>query len=271
MQVVLAPHSLERDGCQIRYWTVGGVDRPLLVFTHGAWCDHHMFQAQLEVVAEHYHVLLWDVRGHGLSRPSTTRFSIRVAVADVIAILDHLGRSHATFIGQSMGGNISQEVLFLHPERVRALVLIGCSCNTCNLSPLEQFSLRLVEPLLHLYPAEMLKQQSVRASAVKAEVQAYLKTAFNTYSKNELTAIILATTQAFHYEPKYQLRIPVLLTHGQFDATGNIRKHAPKWSEQMLNCQYVVIPEASHCANQDNPTFFNALLLNFLQNNVSLI
>src|SRR5579859_4588649 len=115
-------HILERDGCAIHYWLSGPVHRPLVVLTHGATVDHHTFDVQLPVLSQHYRVLTWDVRGHGLSQPIGKAFSIRAAVEDLLAILDQLGEQEVSLVGQSMGGNIAQELLFLHPERVKALV-----------------------------------------------------------------------------------------------------------------------------------------------------
>jgi len=56
----------------------------------------------------------------------------------------------------------------------------------------------------------------------------------------------------------------LLLTHGERDGTGNIRKVAPHWAAREPHCRSVVIPGAGDCANQDNPEFFNRLLLDFL-------
>jgi 3-oxoadipate enol-lactonase len=124
---------LQRAGCPLHYWLDGPEGRPLVVFTHGAWLDHTAFAEQVALVVRAYRVLSWDVRAHGRSRPTPT-FTIRAATTDLVALLDHLGYAQAILVGHSMGGNIAQEVVFLHPTRVRALVLVGCTCNTLPLS-----------------------------------------------------------------------------------------------------------------------------------------
>ena len=43
-----------------------------------------------------------------------------------------------------------------------------------------------------------------------------------------------------------------------------ISKIAPDWAARDPESRYIVIPGAGHNANQDNPTFFNRLLLEFL-------
>lgn len=186
------------------------------------------------------------------------------AVEDLVDILDHLGYAQATFIGHSMGGNITQELVFFHPERVKALVMLGCTCNTLKLSVLEALGVRMAPLIFPLYSYEVLKRQSARASAVKPEVQSYLSEVFNQVSKEEFITILVETSRCLHYEPGYRITHPMLLAHGDHDITGNIKKIAPTWAARDPNCRYVVIPEAGHAANLDKPEFFNRLLLDFL-------
>ena len=63
--------------------------------------------------------------------------------------------------------------------------------------------------------------------------------------------------------------MPLLLTHGDQDATGSIRRQAPWWAAYEPDVRYVVIPDASHNANQDNRAFFNETLRAFLQQRVA--
>jgi 3-oxoadipate enol-lactonase len=51
---------------------------------------------------------------------------------------------------------------------------------------------------------------------------------------------------------------------GDNDQTGNIRKIMPIWAKQEPDCTFVVIPDAKHAANLDNPEFFHRTLLEFL-------
>jgi len=83
-------------------------------------------------------------------------FSIRAAVADLIAIRDDLRVQQAIFIGQSRGGNIAQELVCVHPERVAALVLVDCAGNTFPLLAFERLLVRLTPAILRLYPYETL-------------------------------------------------------------------------------------------------------------------
>jgi pimeloyl-ACP methyl ester carboxylesterase len=255
---------LEREGCQIHFWLHGSPANPLVVLTHGACIDHRTFDPQVAVLAARYRVLTWDMRGHGLSRSSGIGFTCRKAVADLIALLDHVGSEQAILIGQSIGGNVTQELIFSYPERAKALVMIDCTCNTLSLSVFERLLLLSAPLLLRLYPYETLKRQSAKASSTKPEVREYLYQAFSTLSKEAFVAILTSGIECLHYEPGYRITQPLLLTHGIADGTGNIRKVAPRWAERDPRCTYVVIPEAGHVSNQDNPEYFNRVLLDFL-------
>jgi pimeloyl-ACP methyl ester carboxylesterase len=72
----------------------------------------------------------------------------------------------------------------------------------------------------------------------------------------------------FHEEADYRFPMPFLLTHGALDALKEVREQAPIWAQREPNCRYVVIPDAGHNANQDNPAFFNEVLLSFLDQHV---
>jgi len=61
----LLSSEITREGCTLRFWLTGSVERPLIVFTHGAAIDHREWRDTLPLVAQDYRVLYWDVRGHG--------------------------------------------------------------------------------------------------------------------------------------------------------------------------------------------------------------
>ena len=83
-------------------------------------------------------------------------------------------------------------------------------------------------------------------------------------SKDEFVGIMLATSECLHYEPGYRIAVPLLLIVGDKDATGNIRKIMPIWASQEPDCRLVVIPDAQHAANLDDPDLFHKTLLDFL-------
>ena len=258
----LVEGCLPRDGFTIHYWTGGQPSAPWAIFTHGATVDHHEWDATLPLVGEHFRILAWDVRGHGLSRPA--HFTFEAALDDLLALLDSLGVARAVFIGHSMGGNLHQELVFRHTERVRALVCLDCTWNFQKLTALEALSLRLAGPIFKIYPYKLLVDQSLAATATASASQALLRPAMESLSKEEFVHTLLATSACLHHEPGYRIDKPLLLIVGDKDATGNIRKAMPLWAAQDPDCRLVIIPNARHAVNLDDPAAFHEALLDFL-------
>jgi len=257
---------LDRAGSLIHYWAVGPDEAPVVVLTHGASMDHRMFDDQLAALLDAgYRVLGWDVRGHGISKPIGTAFSVPVVVEDLVAILDRLGIDEVALVGQSFGGYVSQEFLFRHPARVSALAVVGATDITTVPSTLEYVALRLSPYLFRIWPAGHLRKTIAERTAETEAVKRYAYNATSQLSKREFVTVWKGVATALHAEPGYVIERPFLLTHGALDGTGTIVRDAPSWAEKGPNCRYEVVPEAGHNANQDNPAFFNRVLLEFLE------
>lgn len=256
--------TLPRNGCSLHYWVHGRLDSPFVILTHGASVDHHTWGLQVPVLAERYGVVTWDVRGHGASRPMGGAFSLREATADLIAILDELGVDRAALVGQSMGGMIAQDAALLQPGRVSALVGLGCVCITLPLSLLDALLLRLSTPLLRWYPERLLISQIASRSTIRPDVQRYLRDAASQIPKRDFIEIWSALADYARPAPGYRYTGPELLLRGQFDHLGRVAQQMPRWAARDPRARYVVIPDAGHVANQDNPLVFNDVLLDFL-------
>jgi pimeloyl-ACP methyl ester carboxylesterase len=239
----------------------------LIVFTHGAQVDHGMFKSQIPAFVRRYRVLTWDIRGHGLSCPLRGTLSYRSAADDIIALLDHLACERAILIGHSMGGCIVQEAAFCYPDRVKAMALIGSLCVTIEpLKPMLLFA-RMLLVAGQLLPQQALSRlivQLTRGHSIDPDVQAYICEATKQISRDAFIAIYQALVEGFHDEPAYRAPWPFLLAYGERDMAPML-EHARVWAERDSNCRYVVVPEAGHNANQDNPVVFNNLLDEFLQ------
>ncbi|MFC4550465.1 MULTISPECIES: alpha/beta fold hydrolase [Halorussus] len=263
------PSVIDREGCRIHYWAVGPADAPTVVCSHGATMDHHMFDAQREPLLDAgYRVVTWDIRGHGLSKPIGARFDVPTVVADLVAVLDRVGADEVVALGQSFGGYVSQELCFRHPERVAAVAIVGATDITQLPSKLESLALRLSPYLFGLWPYRHLRKVVADSTAKTEAAKRYAYGATGQLSKREFVAVWKGVATALHAEPGYVVEKPLLLTHGDADETGTIARDAPAWAEKEPECRYEVIPDAGHNANQDNPEFFNRVLLEFLEEHV---
>src|SRR5215510_4639352 len=105
------------------YYEVAGQGVPLL-FVHGGlgggrgsalFRQHHM-----PVLAPYAHVIAFDRRAAGLSATPSAGYSFDEFVADIVALLDHLGQERAELMGHSAGGPQVLQCALTHPARVMA-------------------------------------------------------------------------------------------------------------------------------------------------------
>ncbi|MEM1677221.1 MAG: alpha/beta hydrolase [Nitrososphaerota archaeon] len=106
------------------YYEVYGEGRPL-VLIHGAWASHEWWRMQIPELSKYYKVVAMDVRGHGKSARLEKPTTVEKLAEDLDMLLDHLKVDEVVMIGWSMGGMISTQYYFMHPEKVKALILLA--------------------------------------------------------------------------------------------------------------------------------------------------
>ena len=99
--------------------------KPVVVFVHGAGCDHSVWQLPARSFAWHGRsVLAVDLPGHGRSDGPPLR-SILDMARWLGAVLDAADVKEAAFVGHSMGAAIALQAAAAMPDRVTRIALIG--------------------------------------------------------------------------------------------------------------------------------------------------
>lgn len=116
---------LDRDGVKIAYEVHG--QGPVILLSHGYSNTQKMWRGQIGALARGHTLVTWDMRGHGESdSPSDpSAYSTEATMGDMAALLDAVGAKQAIVGGLSLGGYMSLMFNALHPERVRALLIIS--------------------------------------------------------------------------------------------------------------------------------------------------
>lgn len=114
------------DGTALHLRDEGPRGAPVLVLLHGLGSSLHTWDAWANSLADHYRVVRFDFPGHGLSGPAAEDdYSDARTLQLLEAVLDTLGISRATLVGNSMGGRIAWSFAADRPERMDRLVLIA--------------------------------------------------------------------------------------------------------------------------------------------------
>jgi 3-oxoadipate enol-lactonase len=269
MSPVPERRELVRPDATISYRIAGPERAPSVVFLHGATLDSRAWAAQFDALATRYRVVAPDLRGHGLSTMDG-RFRFDDAVTDILALLDELGLHAAAgapvvLVGLSLGGNVAQEIVHREPGRATALVVADSTCNTAPRHPLAAPMTIASLTAMTLGGRAKFMRQAAEATSPNDDVQQYVLEANDDRTTGEVVQILASLLEhALHPEPDYRLPVPTLLLHGDGDRIGDIVDGTRDWAARDAHAEYVVVPDAGHASNQDNPEAFTAALSEFL-------
>lgn len=115
------------DGTRIRYRIDGPEGAPVLVLSNSIATTLEMWDRNITDLKQHFRVLRYDTRGHGLSDAPAGAYSIERLGRDVIELLDALDIDNAHFCGISLGGLIGQWLGIHAPDRIDRLILANTS------------------------------------------------------------------------------------------------------------------------------------------------
>lgn len=126
-QYLRAPDDYrEAAGLRLHVRVSGPDTAPAIVLLHGFGSSLHTWDAWAEALAPDYRVIRFDLPGFGLTGADPRDdYSDRRAMAIIDALLDQLGLTKASFVGNSLGGRIAWRYAAEYPARVDKLVLIS--------------------------------------------------------------------------------------------------------------------------------------------------
>lgn len=241
----------------ISSWHVSGpAGAPPIVFIHGAMMGRSVWRPQLDALADRYRCICVDQPGHGTLRQEP--FTLEAAVANVVAAIDAEAAGRAILVGLSLGGYVAMTVAGLYPDRVRGLVIAGCTREPVGLS---RAGFHLYGLGLRVVPERVVGAVARGWFRVRygAEVAAAI-TAGGHFSKGGAHAVRRLVGGGF----RSRLRAyggPVLALNGVTDLVFTIG--AKRFLAGVPNLTYRVIPGAGHLSNVDRPAAFNTLVEDF--------
>jgi pimeloyl-ACP methyl ester carboxylesterase len=254
----------EVNGLSIAYQSAG--EGPPLVLLHGFLCDSRCWRTQLDGLSDQFRVVAWDAPGAGASSDPPDRFTITGWADCLGGFLDAVGIDRAYILGLSWGGMLAQELYRLDPARAIGLILCdtyagwkgSLSAEACEkrLGRCENDSLLSGEEFAPRWAPEMFTENAPRAlvDEMSAIFREFHPHGFRLMAKS------LADTDTTDLLPRIQ--VPTLLVWGDDDRRSpiNIAEH---FREVIPNAELVVIANAGHVSNMEQPDAFNAEVRRF--------
>jgi pimeloyl-ACP methyl ester carboxylesterase len=247
---------LNRDGVNIYYEVHGS--GPAILLTHGYSASGEMWAGQVEALSKDHTLILWDMRGHARSDSPAddALYSEALTVDDMTAILDTVGVDRAVVGGLSLGGYMSLAFNRAHPDRVKALLIIDTGPGFRKDEARDAWN-ETSKRTAKGWETEGL------ARAQRAGGEVAIASHRTADGLARAARGMLAQRNSAVIDSLPTVKVPSLVLVGADDTPFLVA--SDYMAGKIPGAAKVVLPDAGHAANIDQPAAFNAAVLDFLK------
>jgi 3-oxoadipate enol-lactonase len=248
----------------LNYRVDGPPQAPVLVLSHALGLSMAMWDPQLARLSQDFKVLRYDHRGHGGSSVPAGPYPIEDLGRDLLQLLDRLGLDRVSFCGLSLGGMVGTWVAANAPERVDRLVLC---CTAARMPRPDDFAAR----------ARTVREHGIEAIA-QALIARWFTPSFPARHPDlvgRIRAILVSTPREGYAgaceaiaqmdlrDDLARITAPTLVIGAEHDQSTPPEK-SREIAEGIPGAALVVIPDAAHIANVEQPEAVSNQILDHL-------
>lgn len=255
------------------HYTDQGAGPAVLLAGSYLW-DQAMWAPQIAVLSQKYRVIALDLWGHGQSGKLPDGTTSLDDVADhVLALLDHLDIDQLTLVGLSVGGMLGARLALSVPHRLNGLVLMGTYVGV-EPEPSRQYYFSLLK--------QIEDSGVIAPQLLDIVVPIFFRPGID--HQSALYQDFRASLAALPAERLRESIVPMgRMTFGRDDLLPRLGALSPKTTlvicgeqdkprppsearemAELIGCPCVLVPEAGHISNLENPGFVTQALLKFL-------
>jgi esterase len=262
------------DGLRLHALDYGNGGAPPLLLLHGITGNARSWDPVAPALAEHFHVVALDQRGHGESDWAADYAPARMA-EDIAAFVDAQGWQSVSVVGHSMGGILSWMYAARHPDRVTRLVIEDFGPETLIAPGSDQVMERVRAPEHQRFtdPEEAVRlaremnprpDPEVQRQGVLSRLVQDTDGHWRYRHDPRLTMFrTAAPTTAEQWEEVGRVRCPMLILRAA-EGSAIAADVAERMVQVMQIAQLVEIPQTSHTMHLDNPSGFLEVVLPFV-------
>ena len=264
---------IELDGHQTHFIEKGQGDPLILI--HGFFYDTHMWDNNMDILAEHFKVYVMDLWGFGYSTREILDYGYPLYARQLELFMGALNIQKATLIGQSMGGGTIIKFCTTHRDRVKKMVLIDPAILPNKLPLMGKIAnLPGVGELMMGMNSNFMRKFTLKTNFIfnNAHVTDEYFEKVTCFHKVERTSEILLKIlrkQFFHTLDSEvrvvgAMNIPALVVGGHQDNAIPIRL-IEEVHHILAGSRLEVINQAGHCPHDEQADHFNRVTLEFLK------
>jgi pimeloyl-ACP methyl ester carboxylesterase len=262
------------DGVELVTVAEGDPDAPGLLLLHGIGGAKEDFAHHLDTLSADHRVVTFDHRGHGASGhpDDAAAYSLDRMALDVACVADAHELHDLRILGHSMGGMVMRRFLLAQPDRASAVVFMDTSAGPPPGSDVELVAaasevvrtggftaLKVLADELDLLGSEAYRRVLAERPGF-AEYAAYKWDAQSPVMW--MTMMHEIVTQPDQLESLATLAVPTLCIVGEQDVM--FMGPMDDIAAVVPGARSVVIPDAGHSPQWENPPAWQASMLEFL-------
>lgn len=257
---------LTRPGGRVAY-DVGGTG-PLVVLVPGMGDLRATYRYLAPALrGKGYRVAAMDLRGHGDSDAAFSSYGDPETAGDVVALVEALGRP-AVIVGNSMGAAAGVLAAAERPDLVRGLVLIGPFVRDPKTTALQRLLQRVAMAPIWATVAWRSYLPKLYAGRRPDDFDAYRDQVAAALRRPGHARAFSRTTRASHHAAEAHLgdvSVPTLVVMGERDPDFPDPAAEAAWIAERLHGQVVMVPEAGHYPQSQQPDVVADAVLGFLK------
>ncbi len=249
---------------EVFYTESGSPEKPAVVFLHPAFADHTMFKHQIAYFEKNYYVITVDMVAHGKSQPNKAKVAMSDMPDIVAGILDASGIVKAHLAGVSLGSIVAQAVASAYPERTASVTIVGGYSIHKDNKHIQQAQRKEILRWVFMMLTSMKKFKAHVVDTViySQESRELFVQAISGFSRRSF--MYMGGMERFFTDIAAPVSYPLLILCGEHD-TPLALEAGNRLAALEPGSRFVVIKDAGHCANIDNPDVFNPELETFIK------
>jgi len=213
-----------------------------------------------------YRVAATDLRGHGDSDTSFTSYGDVETAGDIVALIEELG-GPAVVVGNSMGAGAAVYAAAERPALIDGLVLVGPFVRNGTTGAIGRTLLRVA--MAPPWAAATWKSYlpKLYKGRLPVDFEEYRSSVVHSLRRPGYAKAFSRTTRTDHTAAENRLsgvETPTLVVMGELDPDFKDPYAEAEWISNVLRAEVVMVPEAGHYPQSQQPEVTTAAVLGFI-------
>ena len=243
------------------YYEDNGSGFPV-IFGHGFAGTTKSWDGQVAAFSKRYRFITYDMRGHGQTDApeDLTRYTLDIVVEDIYQLLSHLGIQKVILGGLSLGGYVAIHFYNQHPDMIAAIILMDTGPGYRSSEKAKDWNQNRTDCAKVLETQGMKGFMESEYSKLDYYTTPDVMMTLNPKGLANVCRGVMMNPWGLDILPSIQ--VPAIIICGEQDE--GYLAATDYMAQKIPGAKKVIVVDADHGVNIDQPLFFESIVLDFL-------